>query len=161
MKTELPVASVRMHSAAKFVLLCLLLLSQCMRTVGFKLFPSSPSQRFAQLQMSTAPEQMSNKVFVGNLSFKITEAEVKKLAADLQCEGIHTITVPRGKKTKRGLGFAFIDFGSVEQAIDAAGKIDGSEFQGRTVNSNVKDPNNNAEKPAKKTRVEVCVGSIG
>jgi len=101
-----------------------------------------------------AHEGVSNKVFIGNLSFKITEAEVKKLVVDLNCEGIQEISVPRGKKTKRGLGFAFVDFTSYDDAKVAADKIDGSSFQDRQVNANVKDPNSRAEKPLKKTRVQ-------
>lgn len=140
------------------VLLCILLTCSSFKTYDPIAYIKSTKRHqnvgLLPLQMANVHEGVSNKVFIGNLSFKISEAEVKKLVVDLKCEGVQQISIPRGKKTKRGLGFAFVDFTSYDDAKVAAAKIDGTTFQDRQVNANVKDPESAAEKPAKKARIE-------
>lgn len=83
---------------------------------------------------------LSNKVFLGNLPFSITEAEVRAIVNECECGmNMKLVSVPRGKKSKKGMGYAFVDFSTVEAAIDASSKINGYVLKDRVINSNVKD----------------------
>lgn len=84
-------------------------------------------------------KDFSNKVFIGNLPFTITENDVKKLVLDLNLKGMTAVSIPRGKKSKRGMGYVFVDFDSVETAISASNVLNGADYDNRVLNSNVKD----------------------
>lgn len=102
---------------------------------------------------------LSNKVFIGNLPFTVTEDEIKKLVLNLKLKGMTNVSVPRGKKSKKGMGYVFVDFDSVETATSASKVLDGAAFEDRTLNSNVKDKasveatKEKKEEPTKKQRV--------
>jgi len=75
---------------------------------------------------------MSRKLFVGNLSFETTEAELKELFATAgNCESVAVI---RDRATGRPRGFAFVEMGSEEEANQAIAKLNGAELRGRNLN---------------------------
>lgn len=75
---------------------------------------------------------MSRKLFVGNLSFETTEAELKDLFATAgNCESVAVI---RDRATGRPRGFAFVEMASEDEARAAVTKLNGAEMRGRNIN---------------------------
>ena len=75
---------------------------------------------------------MSRKLFVGNLSFETTEAELKELFATAgTCD---TVAVIRDRVTGRPRGFAFVEMSTEEDANQAIVKLNGDELRGRNLN---------------------------
>lgn len=76
---------------------------------------------------------MTKKIYVGNLPFSASEDEVRDL---FSAHGdVHSVTLITDRETGRPRGFGFVemDDGSAQTAIDA---INGTEFNGRTLNVN-------------------------
>lgn len=77
---------------------------------------------------------MGRKLFVGNLSFNTTSAELRDLfSAAGTCESASVIT---DRATGRSRGFAFVEMGSDEDAERAVAEFNGKEVGGRTINVN-------------------------
>ena len=79
---------------------------------------------------------IEDRIYVGNVDFKATEEEVKELFKGLN---VTDVEIPfkentRGDKTyKRHLGFAFVQFGSKEDADKAIVDFNGQKFQRRNI----------------------------
>lgn len=104
--------------------------------------------------INAVDESLALKVFIGNLSYTFNENDLKhliisKLGSD---KTIKSTSIPQGKKSKRGLGFAFIDFHTKEQAKLAAEKLNQIIFQDRIINANVKIDSEPSLKTSKKLR---------
>ncbi len=83
--------------------------------------------------------QMSNsKLYVGNLSFKTTEDELRSHFG--QFGSVTDIYVAMDRMTGRPRGFAFVTMGTAEEAQEAAEKINGSELDGRQLTVNEARP---------------------
>lgn len=76
---------------------------------------------------------MQNKLYVGNLPFDTTEAELKELFGSKG--NILSIDIIQDRATGRSKGFAFIEFESSEGA-DSAKKLNGTELNGRALKIN-------------------------
>ena len=76
----------------------------------------------------------NSKLYVGNLSFKTTEDELR--AAFGQFGSVTDVYVAMDKMTGRPRGFAFVTMGTAEEAKVAAEKLNGTDLGGRqsTVN---------------------------
>ena len=82
---------------------------------------------------------MSNsKLYVGNLSFKTTEDELR--SAFGQFGSVADVYVAMDKMTGRPRGFAFVTMGTAEEAKIAAEKINGTELGGRQLTVNEARP---------------------
>jgi cold-inducible RNA-binding protein len=82
---------------------------------------------------------MSNsKLYVGNLSFKTTEDELRSHFG--QFGSVTDVYVAMDKMTGRPRGFAFVTMGTPEEAKVAAEKINGSELGGRQLTVNEARP---------------------
>ena len=82
---------------------------------------------------------MSNsKLYVGNLSFKTTEDELR--SAFSQFGTVTDLYVAMDKMTGRPRGFAFVTMGSEEEAKIAAEKLNGVDLGGRTLTVNEARP---------------------
>ncbi len=82
---------------------------------------------------------MSNsKLYVGNLSFKTTEDELRSHFG--QFGSVTDIYVAMDRMTGRPRGFAFVTMGTAEEAQEAAEKINGTEFDGRQLTVNEARP---------------------
>lgn len=82
---------------------------------------------------------MSNsKLYVGNLSFKTTEDELRDLFG--QCGSVTDVYVAIDRMTGRPRGFAFVTMGTDEEAKAAAAKINGTEIGGRQLTVNEARP---------------------
>jgi RNA recognition motif-containing protein len=82
---------------------------------------------------------MSNsKLYVGNLSFKTTEDELRSHFG--QFGSVTDVYVAMDKMTGRPRGFAFVTMGTPEEAKAAAEKINGTELGGRQLTVNEARP---------------------
>ncbi|MBE34896.1 MAG: RNA-binding protein [Opitutaceae bacterium] len=82
---------------------------------------------------------MSNsKLYVGNLSFKTTEDELRSHFG--QFGSVTDVYVAMDRMTGRPRGFAFVTMGTAEEAQEAAEKINGSELDGRQLTVNEARP---------------------
>ncbi|MBS0358327.1 MAG: RNA-binding protein [Proteobacteria bacterium] len=71
---------------------------------------------------------MMNKIYVGNLPYRITEQDVE--AAFNQYGPIENVMLIKDRATGRLKGFGFVTFETEAAAQDAL-KMDGKDFQGR------------------------------
>ena len=82
---------------------------------------------------------MSNsKLYVGNLSFKTTEDELR--AAFGQFGAVTDVYVAMDKMTGRPRGFAFVTMGTEEEAKNATEKLNGTDLGGRQLTVNEARP---------------------
>jgi cold-inducible RNA-binding protein len=75
-----------------------------------------------------------SKVFVGNLSFDTTRAELEALFAPIG--ELTDVFVPTDRTSGRPRGFAFVTFANSESAAQAIQKLDGVELGGRNLRVN-------------------------
>jgi RNA recognition motif-containing protein len=89
---------------------------------------------------------MGKKIFVGNLSFDTTSAELESLFSEVgQCDSASVIT---DRTTGRSRGFGFVEMGSAAEAQEAIAKLNGRELQGRTLNvSEAKERSSGGDRP--------------
>ena len=81
---------------------------------------------------------MSTKLFVGNLSFKITENDLQDAFA---AHGTVVETnLMMDRMSGRPRGFAFVTMGSEEEAQKAIEALNGKELDGRALTVNVARP---------------------
>jgi RNA recognition motif-containing protein len=80
----------------------------------------------------------NSKLYVGNLSFKTTEDELR--AAFGQFGSVTDVYVAMDKMTGRPRGFAFVTMGTAEEAKSAAEKMNGVDLGGRQLTVNEARP---------------------
>jgi len=81
---------------------------------------------------------MSNKLFVGNLSFNTTENDLQDAFA---AHGTVTETnLMMDRMTNRPRGFAFITMSTAEEAQKAIAAMNGKDMDGRALTVNVAKP---------------------
>lgn len=81
---------------------------------------------------------MSNKLYVGNLSYNSTEHDVEELFA--QYGEVTSATVIMDRYTNQSKGFGFVEMADSAAADAAISSLDGRDFQGRTIKVNVAKP---------------------
>lgn len=74
---------------------------------------------------------MTNKLFIGNLEYQATEAQLVELFSVFGTVLSAKIIVDR--MTGMGKGFAFVEMETEEIAAAAMAKLDGSSFAGRSL----------------------------
>lgn len=89
--------------------------------------------------VSTKSQIMGNsKLYVGNMSFKTTEDELR--SAFGQFGSVTDVYVAMDKMTGRPRGFAFVTMGTAEEAKLAAEKLNGVDLGGRALTVNEARP---------------------
>lgn len=74
---------------------------------------------------------MGKKLFVGNLSFNTTSADLEALFSQIgTCESVSIIT---DRETGRSRGFGFVEMSAPSEAEQAIAELNGRELQGRTL----------------------------
>lgn len=73
----------------------------------------------------------NNKLFVRNLSFRLTEGELSDLFA--KHGDVVSAKIAMDRDSGRPRGFAFVEMGSESSAEDAIRSLDNTEFGGRTI----------------------------
>jgi RNA recognition motif-containing protein len=84
---------------------------------------------------------MNSKLYVGNLSFKTTETELR--TAFGQFGTVTDIYVASDRMTGRPRGFAFVTFGSEAESKLATEKMNGVDLDGRAITVNEARPREN------------------
>jgi cold-inducible RNA-binding protein len=77
---------------------------------------------------------VSNKLYVGNLSFSTTPESVETLFASVG--EVREVAMPTDRETGRPRGFAFVTMGNPEMAETAARQLDGTVLDGRPLRVN-------------------------
>lgn len=80
----------------------------------------------------------SSKLYVGNMSFKTSEEELR--SAFEQYGSVTDVYVAMDKMTGRPRGFAFVTMGTAEEAREAAEKLNGVDLGGRALTVNEARP---------------------
>jgi RNA recognition motif-containing protein len=75
---------------------------------------------------------MGNRLYVGNLSYNVTEAELKEAFAE-GGNNVVEVKVVLDRDTGRPRGFAFVEMGSDAEAAKAMETLNGREIQGRPI----------------------------
>jgi RNA recognition motif-containing protein len=81
---------------------------------------------------------MNNKLFVGNLSYTVSEDELQTLFA--QFGEVASAVVPKDRDTGRPRGFAFVEMNSQAAAEAAIKGLDGQEVSGRQMKVGISQP---------------------
>ncbi|MFN8542767.1 MAG: RNA-binding protein [Candidatus Binatia bacterium] len=75
---------------------------------------------------------MGKKIFVGNLSFNTSSADLESLFSKAgTCE---SATVVTDRETGRSRGFGFVEMSTASEAQQAISSLNGTELQGRALN---------------------------
>jgi RNA recognition motif-containing protein len=92
---------------------------------------------------------MSNKLFVGGLSWNTTSTELESAFAT--CGDVIEAKVVTDRETGRSRGFGFVTFQDGRDATHAIEKLDGSTLDGRTIRVNAANdrPNDNRRSTAR------------
>ncbi len=75
---------------------------------------------------------MSKKIFIGNLSFEVTDLDLEDLFK--QHGEVVSAKVILDRDTSRSRGFGFVEMNSESSAQTAIDSINGTEIKGRAVN---------------------------
>jgi len=81
------------------------------------------------------------KLYVGNLSFNTSNAELEELFATIGT--VETATVVEDRDTGRSRGFGFVEMSSKEEGERAIAELDGKDFDGRQLKVNEAKPREN------------------
>lgn len=74
---------------------------------------------------------MSDKIFVGNLDFGVTDQQLRELFSEVgEVVDVH---MPTDRDSGRPRGFAFVRFASEDQAAHAVETMNGHEVSGRAL----------------------------
>jgi cold-inducible RNA-binding protein len=72
---------------------------------------------------------MSVRLFVGNLAYDVTEAELREFLSP--AGSVVSVRLPTDRETGRPRGFAFVEFGDAAQAGEAIRRFNQQPFKGR------------------------------
>jgi len=78
------------------------------------------------------------RLYVGNLSFRTQEDDLHGLFSNYG--DVDDVFIATDRETGRSRGFAFVTMNNDEQARQAIEAVNGTEFEGRTLNVNEAKP---------------------
>ena len=81
---------------------------------------------------------MATKLYVGNLSFNTTEADLR--AHFSQAGSVVKAELVTDKFTSKSRGFAFVEMGTQEEAEKAIQALNGTQHEGRSLTVNLSKP---------------------
>ena len=81
---------------------------------------------------------MSMKLYVGNLAFQTTTAELETLFA--QAGTVQSVSLIEDRETGRSRGFGFVEMSSKEEGAAAIQQFNGKDMGGRALNVNEAKP---------------------
>ena len=81
---------------------------------------------------------MSNKLYVGNLSFRVTSEDLQEYFAE--AGAVESANVVFDRETGRSRGFGFVEMASAEDANSAIAQFNGQEYEGRNIVVNEAKP---------------------
>lgn len=81
---------------------------------------------------------MNNKLFVGNISFKMSEDDLRDLFS--QSGKVVSVAIPTDRDTGRKRGFAFVEMENQDEAQAAVDTFNGKTVDGREIVVNPSRP---------------------
>jgi RNA recognition motif-containing protein len=90
------------------------------------------------VEFNAIRENMSTKLFVGNLSFKLTEADMENLF--VQHGKVISVAIPTDRDSGRKRGFAFVEMETKDEAEAAIQHLNGKDVDGRQLAVNLATP---------------------
>lgn len=81
---------------------------------------------------------MDTKLYVGNLSYSVTEDELRELFA--QAGNVTSVAVIKDRDTGQSKGFAFVEFSKQAEAQTAISRFNGHQLGERTLTVNLARP---------------------
>jgi cold-inducible RNA-binding protein len=96
------------------------------------------SQPFVAEHCGRRLREMNNKLFVGNLSYKVGEEELRELFAAYG--EVASCNVAKDRDTGRSRGFAFVEMNSQAEAEAAIKGLNGMDVAGRQLSVSVSQP---------------------
>ncbi|NNE98298.1 MAG: RNA-binding protein [Pyrinomonadaceae bacterium] len=84
---------------------------------------------------------MTNKLYVGNLSFHLTSDDLEQYFA--QAGTVESAKIIEDRDTGRSRGFGFVEMSSEAEAQGAIEQFNGQEFEGRSLVVNEARPREN------------------
>ncbi|MGI9166563.1 MAG: RNA recognition motif domain-containing protein [Pyrinomonadaceae bacterium] len=81
---------------------------------------------------------MSMKLYVGNLAFQTSSADLQELFA--QAGKVESASVVEDRETGRSRGFGFVEMSTKEEGATAIQQFNGQEVGGRALNVNEAKP---------------------
>jgi RNA recognition motif-containing protein len=81
---------------------------------------------------------MNSKLYVGNMSFKTTEADLRD--AFTKFGTVTDVYIANDRETGRPRGFAFVTMGTADEAKSAIEKMNGADLDGRALTVNEAKP---------------------
>lgn len=81
---------------------------------------------------------MGNKLFVGNLSFSVTDQSLAETFS--QCGTVDSAKVIMDRDSGRSKGFGFVEMSSQAEAESAISRFHGAESEGRAMTVNEAKP---------------------
>jgi RNA recognition motif-containing protein len=76
---------------------------------------------------------MGTRLYVGNLSYNVTEPELREVFAE-NGRNVVEVKIVMDRDTGRPRGFAFVEMGSDDEASQVIQSLTGREVQGRAIN---------------------------
>jgi RNA recognition motif-containing protein len=80
-------------------------------------------------------------IYVGNLSYDVTQEDIQQVFADYGT--VTKVTMPMDRETGRVRGFGFVEMQSSEEEDKAIEELDGAEWMGRKMRVNKARPKEN------------------
>lgn len=95
---------------------------------------------------------MSRRLFVGGLPYSVSDQQLEELFA--QYGPVESARVVTDRMTGRSRGFGFVEMTSDAEAEEAKTKLNGADYEGRTLTVNEARPrmNRTGAPPRKETR---------
>jgi len=81
---------------------------------------------------------MNNKLFIGNLAYKVTEEELQELFT--QAGEVVSATIATDRHTGQKRGFAFVEMVDQAAAEAAIKSLNGRDLQGRQISVSISQP---------------------
>ena len=70
-------------------------------------------------------------IYIGNLNYRVKESDLQQV---MQSYGtVKSVKIIKDRETGKSKGFGFVEIAEEEQAKEAIEKLNGSEFEGRTM----------------------------
>ena len=89
-------------------------------------------------------DKMSNKIYVGNLSYGVQENGLQ--SAFEQFGTVSSCKIITDRETGRSKGFAFVEMSTAEEAKEAISSLDGSDLDGRPLRVSEAKPQERRER---------------
>ncbi|KAL1522112.1 hypothetical protein AB1Y20_021754 [Prymnesium parvum] len=92
---------------------------------------NDPNALFGLLPKEKRVDPTKTSVFCGNLSFALTEPELREYLEENGCAPVLSVRFPTDKETGQPRGIAFVEFATPEEASDMVSRLNGEDLLGR------------------------------